>query len=281
MAGSHKKLTFSTVDDLAFAATNGLLDRTQPPCVFEPTNLGALFEFLHLLEGERLPAFAGGWLVPNGASSLMTAFREDRESWLSPESRRMGYIRAWRTGADADHHLTGFLMAAKRAARDVARLRGDTPDLLEAAMAEMEGNIHDHAEAPETGSLAFRAAPGVFEFVVADRGIGVLDSLRTCPEFQGLQDHGKALEAALTDGTSRHGSRSGHGHGFHDMFTGLMNLQGTLRFRSGDHALIMDGTSPTLATAQLRQKPKIDGFFASVRCEAAKAGRKTAAARSQ
>jgi len=39
------------------------------------------------------------------------------------------------------------------------------------------------------------------------------------------------------------------------MFTGLMNLQAALRFRSADHALLIDGTSPTLATAQLAQKP--------------------------
>jgi hypothetical protein len=43
-------------------------------------------------------------------------------------------------------------------------------------------------------------------------------------------------------------------------------LQGSLRFRSGDHALLIDGTSPDLATAQLAQKPLIDGFLASIRC---------------
>jgi hypothetical protein len=172
-------------------------------------------------------------------------------------------------------------MAAQRAARAIAKLPGHTPAHLAAAMEEMEGNIHDHAEAPETGVLAFRAASGVFEFVVADRGIGVLASLRSCPDYEGLQDHGRALNAALTDGTSRHGSNSGHGHGFRDMFIGLMNLQASLRFRSGDHALIMDGTSPTLATAQLAQKPMINGFFASVRCEAVTAARQTAGARPQ
>jgi hypothetical protein len=45
-----------------------------------------------------------------------------------------------------------------------------------------------------------------------------------------------------------------------------MNFQGSLR--SGDHALVMDETSPMLAAAQLAQNPMIDGFFASVRCNA-------------
>lgn len=45
------------------------------------------------------------------------------------------------------------------------------------------------------------------------------------------------------------------------------NLHGYLRFRTGDGAIVMDGTAPTLATAQVSQKPCLDGFFASVRCE--------------
>lgn len=161
MPGSNRPLTFSAVDGLAFAAANGLLERQTPPGAFVPTNLGALFEFLYLLEGERLPAFASRWLVPNGASSLIAAFREERETWLSTDARRMGFIRAWRIGPDAGHHLTGFLMAAQRAARDIALLPGHTPGHLAAAMEEMEGNIQDHAEAPETGVLAFRAAQKV------------------------------------------------------------------------------------------------------------------------
>ena len=108
--------------------------------------------------------------------------------------------------------------------------------------------------------------PGTFEFVASDRGIGILESLWRCQEYAGLPDAGKALEAALTDGTSRFGPNSRHGHGFRPIFIGLVNLHGALRFRSGDHALVMDGTSPTLSMAQLQQKPFIDGFFASLRC---------------
>ena len=72
--------------------------------------------------------------------------------------------------------------------------------------------------------------------------------------------------AALSDGTSRFGSDNRRGHGFRPIFLGLANLRGSLRFRSGDHALVIDGTSPSLTTAQLAQKPFIDGFVASIRC---------------
>ena len=46
----------------------------------------------------------------------------------------------------------------------------------------------------------------------------------------------------------------------------LTDLDGYLRFRSGDHAVVMDGTRPSLATAQLAQKPTLTGFLASVQC---------------
>ena len=84
-------------------------------------------------------------------------------------------------------------------------------------------------EAPETGILAYKAELGAFELVVADRGIGIRRSLRRCAAYAALQDEGRALEAALTDGVSRHGPGSNHGHGFRPIFTGLMNLHNPVK----------------------------------------------------
>ena len=114
---------------------------------------------------------------------------------------------------------------------------------------------------PKRESLAYKAEPGAFEFVVADRGIGILRSLRRSTAHAALADEGRALEAALADGVSRHGPGSNHGHGFRPIFIGLMNLHGELRFRSGDHAITMDGASPTPVTSKITQKAPIDGFF--------------------
>ena len=200
--------------------------------------------------------------------AIITALQEQREFWLNPQGRRMGFIRALRSGPDGENRLVSLLMDAKRAARDVARLPETTSGQLAAAMEELENNIHEHSDDAKTGLLAFRAAPGIFEFVAADRGIGILASLQRCPLYAAVPDHGKALRAALTDGTSRFGADSRRGYGFRSIFVGLANLRGFLRFRSGDHALIIDGTSPQLAMAQLAQKPPIDGFFASIRCQA-------------
>jgi hypothetical protein len=97
--------------------------------------------------------------------------------------------------------------------------------------------------------------------------MGVLTSLRQSPRFKTLNDHGDALRLALTDGISRYsGTDLARGMGFHDLFVGIASLQGHLRFASGDHALIIDGRQPTLATHRLVQKSTARGFAVSVTC---------------
>jgi hypothetical protein len=71
----------------------------------------------------------------------------------------------------------------------------------------------------------------------------------------------------LTDGMSCHGANVGRGHGFRPLFIGLANVRGSLRFRSGDHALVIDGTNPSLMTAKVGQKPFLKGLLISVACE--------------
>ena len=259
-------LTFSEIDGLSFAAAASRLDATQQPAHYVPNCLGPLLELQHLVAGGQMPSVVvRKWLVPNGTGRLIAALGEDQERWLSGD-RRLGFIRALRSGSHADSYLTSFLMSAQSAARDVSQLPGSAPGQLAAAMEELENNIHEHSEAPDTGILAFRAAAGVFEFVAADRGIGILASLRRYPPFAAMADHGKAMEAALAEGTSRFGSYGGRGLGFRPIFLGLLDLYGSLRFRSGDHALIMDGNDLKLSSAQLAQKPTITGFLANVLC---------------
>jgi len=91
--------------------------------------------------------------------------------------------------------------------------------------------------------------------------------LEAVPNMPHVNDHGNALMLALTDGVSRHGRNTGHGFGFRPIFRGLANIRGLLRFRSVDHALILDGTGPSLATAKPAQKPMLPGFIVSITCE--------------
>ena len=267
MKAVRRQLLFRDVDGLAFATSYGELDDTKLPATYVPHRLGPLLELIQLQAGGRI-ARPGKWLDLDGAAPLVSALEGEEESWMSPTQRHMGFIAAARRGRDGDRRFTGFLMNAKRAGHEVAGLPAAASGQLVAAMEELENNIHEHASAPDTGILAYRAEPGVFEFVASDRGVGILNSLRRGAVHAGLPDEGKALEAALTDGVSRYGPNRNRGHGFRPIFTGLVNLHGELRFRSGDHAITMDGTSPALATSRISQKAPIDGFFASVRCHA-------------
>ena len=262
-----KPLTFTAVDGLGFAAATDSLDAARRSAPYAPHSLGPLLELFYIAASGQLPPPAGGaWTAQNGAAPMIDALKDGRESWVDSDGHRIGFIRAVRAEPNGDAVLTKFLMEAKRAATEIARLPGTAPGELVAAMVELQDNIHEHSDAPGTGILAFRAATGVFEFVAADRGIGVLRSLTRSRKFADLTNHGKALETAVTDGSSRFDNDGRRGHGFRPIFLGLMNLYGSLRFRSGDYALLMDGTSPGPATAQVAQKPFLEGFFASIRC---------------
>ena len=265
MTALRKQLLFQDVDGLAFAAANGKLEDTKLSVTYVPHRLGPLLELMQLYAGGRLPR-PDKWL--DGAAPLVYVLKQAKGGWVSSDQRHAGFIRTTRRGGHGDSWFTEFLMNAKRAGHEVAGLPTAVSGQLVAAMKELESNIHEHADAPETGILAYRAEPGAFEFVVADHGIGVLHSLRRNAAHAGLRDEGTALEAAITDGVSRYGPNSNRGYGFRPIFTGLVSLHGELRFRSGDHAITMDGTSPALTTSRVSQKAPLDGFFASVRCHA-------------
>lgn len=136
------------------------------------------------------------------------------------------------------------------------------------ALGELQDNVFEHSDRPESGLVAYGASNGAFEFVVADAGRGVLASLRENPEFTHLADCGAALRLAAADGTSRHASSSGHGYGIGQLFRALAHHNAELRFRSGDHALRIWGDAPSLTgQAELLHKAWLDGLTVTVRCE--------------
>ena len=138
---------------------------------------------------------------------------------------------------------------------------------LMGALGELLDNVIRHSGRPESGIVAYAASAGVFEFVVADSGRGVLASLRENPEFAGLADSGTALRVAASDGASRHARGSGHGYGIGQLFRALAHDAAELRLRSGDHALRLWGDAPSLTgQMELAQKAWLDGLAVSVRC---------------
>src|SRR3546814_16884550 len=63
------------------------------------------------------------------------------------------------------------------------------------AMGEMQDNVYEHSGAAHTGLVAYAVTDCSFEFVVADRGMGVLETLRQNPDYEHLPDAGAALRS--------------------------------------------------------------------------------------
>jgi hypothetical protein len=257
-------LDFVTLDGLAFAAERGRLSGRAPDLVAR--DLGPVVELAQLAAAGLLPApERAEWLRLDGLAVLYRAIASRRPQWICPEGRRIGFLRM---GAEPPSETvwTGFGLAVQQAAA-AAGFPARIAAQLAAAAGEMHSNIYEHSAAPATGLVAFRAVPNRFEFVVADRGIGVLESLRSCADYSGMSDHGEALRLTLSDGVSRYGANTGHGYGFRPLFIGLANLNGSLRFRSGDHALVINGSNPSLIMARAAEKPYLNGLLISVACD--------------
>lgn len=140
-------------------------------------------------------------------------------------------------------------------------------DGLIGALGELQDNVYEHSEAAESGLVAYAVSAGVFEFVVADAGIGVLASLRKNQEFASLTDSGEALKVAASDGASRFDRNTGHGFGIGALFRALARDAGGLRFRSGDYSMSIHGDRPNLTgTVEVVKKAWLDGLIVSVRC---------------
>jgi hypothetical protein len=263
---SAASLTFAALDGLAFAAGRGRLNELPEETAFAAEALGPFLELTQLSAYGLLPrADKAPWLALGGISAFEAALRSGRREWTCPASRAAGFFRTGAAWSDDETAWVGFGLAAQKAAVAAGFHRRIAAQFA-AALGEMVSNIHEHSGKPASGIAAFRAARGKFEFAVADHGMGILDSLRSCPDYAHLADHGEALRLALTDGVSRFGPQAGRGGGFRPIFVGLANLSGALRFRSGDHALVIDGRKIGAVAAKTAQKARMEGFLASVEC---------------
>jgi len=262
--GAIRQLDFAAVDDLAFAAERRRLDLTKLPVSFVSHRLGPLLELHQLSAFGVEPSYpASAWLNRSVFSGLCNAIGANEARWCSHPGRMLALLKTGCGSTDGD--WTAFAIDAKRAAIQ-SGLTSDWAAQMVGAMGEFRSNIYEHADATDTGFVAFRAVPGLFEFVVADKGVGLLSTLREAPEYTSLDDHGEALRLALTDGASRFGFDRGRGYGFRPLFTGLVNRHASLRFRTGNASLAIDGTTPTIVRVQRGQKVHVPGFFISVAC---------------
>lgn len=226
--------------------------------------IGPMIEFGNLVEAGGSQALRSAtWFDEGPRRPFLRALMGAADRWIHSNGG-CGFVRGGMLAGDKA--LNGFKIDAHRAAH--AAGFGTAAPLLVAAMGELIGNVEDHSEAAHSGLCTFLSRDGVFEFVVADRGIGVLGSLRKSADYTALADEGAALLKMIESGVSRFGRDKGHGNGFRPIFERLADMTGQLRFRSGDHALSLDGRFGDRIGRQLSQKPRIAGFFAAVVCRA-------------
>ena len=254
---------FSHVDDLLREAAHGRL-RDHGSIVIE--NSGRIGPLIELLAGaQQLPgeydsiSFAGAF-----ASKV-------REAWATGKSFGGGFND--QAGAfplpfenpveTCDPAWQQWLLHAENAAKN----RGFPAALvasLVGALGEMQDNVYQHSGAAYTGLVVYAVTDRSFEFVVADRGKGVLETLRQNPDYAHLPDAGAALAEAIKTGVSRFPTASGRGQGFVQLCRSMVTDRVELRFRSGDHALMLCPTSdPLNGDQRLSHKSALAGMTIS------------------
>jgi len=137
---------------------------------------------------------------------------------------------------DWDEFLVRFRQSAKATGFSQEKAQG-----VAAALGEMADNTTVHARSEVGALVGYQVMEGAAVCCVADVGIGVLESLREHRDYRHLQTHTEAIRMAIQDGTTRYGRGHG-GFGFNKVFKALAAMWGTLRFRSGEGCISMDGS---------------------------------------
>lgn len=265
------ELAYETVDDLTLAATGGKRQLARFVSELEIGRLGPAVEYLFSRRSisPLLPSLNTCRASPElraiqSVGSSLRGYSNYRYSLQARVPAEFAWPPIAKSGLSSPD-WTAFCKRLEDGARRSGFSREEAAGIV-AAFREMVSNLLEHSERPGSGLVGYRTTSDRFEYVVADLGIGVLGSLRKSPEFLDIADAGEALTVMLQDGVSCKGTNTGRGMGFRQVFLSLADLFGTIRFRSGDHALSLDGRSPGPAIAQVLQRPKLQGFTVSVEC---------------
>lgn len=166
-------------------------------------------------------------------------------------------------GEDAENRLVEFGEHLARAAA-AGGLASRPALLLKGAAAELISNIHVHAGEASRGVAMFEVFDGGAALAVADAGRGVVEAyLSSDPTLAGLTAD-DALERAVVEHRSRlERIEPGHGTGFITVANAMRSLSATLRVRSGDASLDIDG-HPDDAQWTLRPQVELRGFVVSL-----------------
>jgi hypothetical protein len=267
---------FETADDLLWQAVAGRLTTLGTMTLTRSGRIGPLVE-LAMATAALADCYSDVMVEPQLFHQVERALRDGAISGAGARDRA-GVFPLSRVNLDgAMTECLAWEQWAKHA-ENAAVAAGLTKGLvagLMGALGELQDNVFEHSGRPESGVVAYAASEGAFEFVVADAGRGVLESLCENPEFSLLQDSGAALQVAASDGASRYARSTGHGYGIGHLFRALAHDAAELRFRSGDYALRLWGDAPSLTgQVELAQKAWLDGLTITVRCAPTALGRR-------
>lgn len=246
--GKHTWLTCELVEELQQAAVAGKAIGCFVDSL-ENTTLPALLEYgcamRHYPSLPTLPAriFASplGLSVQEVQSELglrMTGRQKPPPRTITPQAHEFFVLEGNdpTTGQDWGEYLVRFRQSIKNAGFDLEKATG-----IAAALGEMADNATLHANAPVGVLVGYQVINCAAVCCVADVGDGMLKSLTSNIAYRHVQSHKEAIRLALQRGVSRYGPGQG-GLGFYHVFKALAAMSGTLRFRSGEGCVTMDGT---------------------------------------
>lgn len=134
-----------------------------------------------------------------------------------------------------------------------------------AAVQEMADNAVLHSSTSVGALIGYRAIEESIVCTIADVGVGVLASLRTSPRYKHLKLHSEAIRTALKEGESRLIDRPG-GFGFNEVFKTMAKHRGTVRFRSGEAAVSLDGQDDFTDISLVHSVDFRPGFQVTICC---------------
>jgi hypothetical protein len=257
------ELDFQTLDDLALTPAERAVE-LQIICVVRELGPAIEYEFLASQPGTALSP-----LTTISASQLATTTSRIVRSPFMPLTDLAVHARDFEVvRIPSDQQAPGWQAFLRRAANAgaVAGFESVMAKGFIGALKELISNVFDHSENASSAVAGYRYGPAHIELVVADAGIGTLQSLRTNPVYSHIRDHGEALAVAMSSGATRFEQGTGHGTGFDSVFRNIAAVSGAVRFRSGDHSAEIAGRSISATDAHIRQRAPFQGFLAVINC---------------
>lgn len=193
--------------------------------------------------------------------ALGEAFRKASKGsrWTYAPAPGVGVLRFQHGSLQDDEELVkhqfvlGLLQGAK-----AATMPAQSAQALAGAAGELIDNVEQHAGPGQDALAAFQVRPGSMWIVVGDAGQGMLPTYNKFDDVSTTQD---ALRAAVIEHRSSTGD-SQRGLGFKDLMHALRSLDASLRVRTGDASLELEGMAD-IRQWVLREQVQLAGCVVS------------------